>query len=145
MVGTSLVKNLRLAGINPMSQIVNCLRCGTPCRTGTPDPTKRAILAAAKEGFCSNCMIEHFLLSIEPIANIINGTPSRGHKEFLVPGRPGRGPELFLDAEWRERVLRPVLRGVLAFTQMPEDSINWIEVVGNWGLPWPKGKQPKLM
>lgn len=119
--------------------MTNCLRCGTHCRTGTPDPTKRAIVAATKKGLCSNCMIENFLLSIDSIADLINGTPARGG---IVADRPGLGPEIFLNSEWRETILRPLLRGVLAHTQMPEDSINWIEVVGNWGLPWPKGCEP---
>jgi hypothetical protein len=78
-------------------------------------------------------MVTWFLLSIEPIHDIIEGNQRH----------PGKGPEIFLDAGWRESILRPVMRGVLAHTQMPEDSINWLAVVGNWGLPWPKGKQPK--
>ena len=119
----------------------NCRRCHRPCQTGTPDPKARAIIAATERGLCSNCMITWFLLSIEPIANLINGSPARGG---IVAAREGKGPEIFLNPQWRESVLRPVLRGVLAHTQMPEDSINWIEVVGNWGLPFPKGHQPSL-
>lgn len=107
----------------------NCLRCGTPCRLGTPDPKARAIVRAAKAGFCPNCMIEHFFGSIEVLRTTISKL----------------GPEIFLNAEWREKTLRPVMRGLLAHTQMPEDSINWIEVVGNWGMPWPKGHEPKEM
>jgi hypothetical protein len=84
-------------------------------------------------------MITRFLLSIEPIRDTIDGTPERGG---IVPAREGKGPEIFLNSEWREKVLRPVLRGVLAMTQLPEDSINWIEVVGNWGLPFPKKHKP---
>lgn len=107
----------------------NCLRCGTPCRLGTPDPKARAIVRADKAGFCPNCMIDHFFGSIEVLKMIIAKL----------------GPEIFLNAEWREKTLRPVMRGLLAHTQMPEDSINWIEVVGNWGMPWPKGHEPKEM
>jgi len=107
----------------------NCLRCGTPCRLGTPDPKARAIVRASKAGFCPNCMIEHFFGSIEVLKLTIAKL----------------GPEIFLNAEWREKTLRPVMRGLLAHTQMPEDSINWIEVVGNWGMTWPKGHEPKEM
>lgn len=116
------------------------MRCNAKCRIGTPDPTKRAIVAATEKGFCSNCMITHFLLGIEAIRDSIEGSPARGG---VVPAREGLGPEIFLNSQWREKVLRPILKGVLAHTQMPEDSINWIEVVGNWGLPWPKGKNPE--
>lgn len=107
----------------------NCLRCGTPCRLGIPDPKARAIVRASKAGFCPNCMIEHFFGSVEVLKITIAKL----------------GPEIFLNAEWREKTLRPVMRGLLAHTQMPEDSINWIEVVGNWGMPWPKGHEPKEM
>lgn len=117
----------------------NCLRCGTPCRLGKPDPKARAIVRADKAGFCPNCMITRFFLGIEVLRDIIEGTPARGD---LVAARPGLGPEIFLNAEWREKTLRPVMCGLLAHTQMPEDCINWIEVVGNWGMPWPKGKNP---
>ena len=120
--------------------VTACLRCGAKCRRGTPDPNARALVQSAKEGFCPNCAITKFLLSIEPLVMLFEGTPARGN----IPARPGRGPEIFLDGSWREQALRPVMRGVVAHTQLPESAINWIEVVGNWGLPWPKGKGPEL-
>lgn len=110
---------------------VNCLRCGAKCRTGKPDPKARELVQATKSGHCPNCMITIFLHGIEPIRETIWGTEKR----------PGLGPEIFLDAKWRENVLRPVLAGVLAHTQMPEDSIDWIEVVGNWTMPLPNVKE----
>lgn len=114
--------------------IVHCLRCDRLLQTGTPDPKARAIRVSSTVGFCPDCMITKFLLSIEPIADTINGTPRRD----------GLGPEIFLNEGWRERTLRPVMRSILAHTQLPEDSINWIEVVGNWRLPWPKGREPQI-
>lgn len=122
-----------------MSTATNCLRCGALCRTGTPDHTKRAIVVSDTKGFCANCMITQFLLSIAPIADLINGSPARGD---IVPAREGLGPEIFLNEPWREKTLRPILQAVLGHTQMPEDAIDWIEVVGNWGLDWPKNKAP---
>lgn len=80
-------------------------------------------------------MITLFLLGIEPIRDIIEGSP----------WRKGLGPEIFLDAQWREKVLRPVMKSVLSFTQLPEDKIDWIEVVGNWFMPWPKGRDPRIL
>lgn len=79
-------------------------------------------------------MITKFLRSIQPIRDTIEGTPARGD---LVPAREGRGPEIFLDEEWREKTLKPLMRAVLGHTQMPEDAIDWIEVVSNWGMPFP--------
>lgn len=119
---------------------VECLRCKVPLRRGTPDPKARSIVQSATTGFCPNCMITRFLIGIGPIRDTIEGTPARGG---IVPAREGKGPEIFLNGEWREKVLRPVMRGVLAHTQLPEDSIDWIEVVGNWRMPWPKGREPK--
>ncbi len=116
-----------------MSTTTQCLRCKATCRKGTPDPKARAIVASDR-GYCSNCMTERFLTSIEPIRNLINGTTKK----------KGLGPEIFLNEEWREKTFRPVMAAVLGHTQMPEDSINWIEVVSNWGMPWPDGKQPEL-
>ena len=110
----------------------NCLRCGSLCHSGTPDPNARAIVQAAR-GYCANCMIEKFLTDIEIIRELINGTPARGGN----PARTGLGPEIFLNATWRENVLRPLMATVLSHTQMPEDAINWIEVVSNWGTPYP--------
>ena len=112
--------------------VVNCLRCGAACRAGTPDPKARAIVQAAK-GFCPNCMITKFLFSIEVLRIQIEGNGKRH----------GLGPEIFFNAEWMNRTFRPVMAGILVHTQMREDSINWIEVVGNWGLPWPKGHEPQ--
>lgn len=115
-------------------ETTNCLRCGTLCRTGTQDPKKRA-LRQAKEGFCPACMVTKFLLSVEPIRCLFEGTA----------GQPAKlGPEIFLDPHWREKVLRPVMAGVLAHTQLPEDSIDWLAVVSNWAEPWPKGREPQL-
>lgn len=104
-----------------------CLRCGTECRIGTPDPNARAIVQATKAGYCPNCMITIFLHGIEPIRDTINGTARRA----------GLGPEIFLNEKWRNSVLRPVIAGVFSHTQMPEDAIDWIEVVSNWGMPLP--------
>jgi hypothetical protein len=116
---------------------VNCLRCGRVCRPGTPDPKGRAIRQASA-GFCPNCMITKFLLSIEPIRDLIEGTPARGD---LVKARPGRGPEILFGPEGV--AAKKQIAVVLTHTQMRESEIDWIEVVGNWGLPWPKGREPK--
>ena len=110
----------------------NCLRCGTACQSGTPDPTKRAIRRAAT-GFCPACMITKFLLSVEPIRGLFEGTAHQPAK---------LGPEMFLNQDWRETVLQPLMSGLLAHTQLPADSIDWLEVVSNWGMPWPAGREP---
>lgn len=109
----------------------NCLRCGEVCQRGTPDKSKAGIWEA-KEGFCASCMIEKFLLSVEPIRAMFEGTGQKG---------PMHGPEIFLNKTWRNEVLAPVLTAVLLHTQMPADSINWINVVSNWGMPFPKTKR----
>lgn len=125
--------------MNELPLQTKCLRCQRPCRTGTPDPKARAIRHSSTTGFCPDCMITKFLLSIEAVRNVIEGTPERGE---LVKSRPGLGPEIFL-GDYRTKTLKPILDAILAHTQMREDEINWIEVVGNWGMPWPKGRGPQ--
>lgn len=100
-----------------------------PCQTGTPDPKARAIRRAQESGFCPNCVITQFLLSIEPIRDTIDGTPRH----------PGKGPEILL-----AKHIRDSWASLLSHTQLRPDQINWVEVVGNWGLPWPKGHEPKV-
>ena len=117
-----------------LPKTVHCRRCGAKCQTGTPEKA-RAIRRSAGEGFCPNCMITFFLLSIEPIRDIIEGTPARGS---LVPARPGKGPEILLAAHIRQGWAH-----LLSHTQLRPDEINWVEVVGNWYLPWPKGHEPQ--
>lgn len=119
-----------------MTDTTPCLRCQRVCRPGVPDPKARAI-RQAKVGFCPNCVITNFLLCIEPINELINGTPARGP----LLAREGLGPEILFTPEG-SHVRKQVAR-VLEFSQMRETQIDWIEVVGNWGLPWPKGLEPK--
>ena len=47
------------------------------------------------------------------------------------------GPEIFLNEEWREKTLRPVMAAVAAHTQMPEDAIDYQRLALNWNDPWP--------
>lgn len=110
-----------------------CLRCGEMCQQGTPDKSKAGIWEA-KKGFCASCMIEKFLRSVEPIRMMFEGTAQRA---------PMHGPEIFLNEAWRNQVLAPVLTMVLLHTQMPAASINWINVVSNWGMPFPDPKRRK--
>lgn len=114
----------------------NCLRCNRPCRIGIPDPKARMLRESATVGFCPDCAITKVLLSIEPIRGVIEGTPARGS---IVPARPGKGPEILLTKHVREG-----WGPLLAHSQVKPDSINWINVVMNWALPWPKGHAPKV-
>lgn len=130
------------------STTTECLRCQRKLRKGgTPDPNARAIRVSATTGFCPDCMITHFLLGIEPLRDTICGTPPRGclHEGVMrvENGRPGLGPEIFLDQKWREQTLRPVMTALLAHTQLPWEQIDWLEVVMQWSLPFPKSNDPK--
>ena len=117
------------AGQADLSLPVACLRCERPCRTGTPDPAARAIRRAAISGFCPNCMITHFLCSIEGFER-----PIREHGAHILFG--GSNPDF--DAS-----VKQCIKGILSHTQMREDEIDWIEVVTGWDDPWPKGREPK--
>ena len=120
--------------------LTHCLRCNRPCQTGTPDPKARAMRRSATTGFCPDCIVTWFILSIEPMRMVIEGTPQRGSAEagLIVPARPGLGPECLL-GEHIQKTWAPVL----APTQIRPDEINWINVVSNWGLPFPKNRQPQ--
>lgn len=74
-------------------------------------------------------MVTHFLLSVEALDRTINE----------------HGPEILFGGgnEGFHAALRQCMAGVLSHTQMREDEIDWIEVVSNWGTPWPKGREPK--
>lgn len=113
-----------------MSNVTNCLRCGRPCKHGTPDPTKRAILKTQHEGLCPNCVVTDFLLGIEPIRQIIMGSRARGG---IVPEMPGKGPEILRYPHIQEQIGR-----ILSSTQLSLTEINWETVIANWDLPWPK-------
>lgn len=111
-----------------------CQRCHKPLRAGTPDAKARAIRRAAK-GYCANCVITRFLLQVEPIHALIEGTGKH----------PGKGPEILLggDNPQFQACLKGVMRTMLSHTQLREDEIDWIEVVGNWGMAWPAGQEPR--
>lgn len=113
----------------------NCLRCNLPCQTGTPDPKARAIRKSDTTGLCADCMITKFMLSIDPIRNIIEGTPARGD---VVAARPGKGPQILL----AEHIQKGFI-AILGHTQLREDEIKWARVIDNWNLPWPRGLEPK--
>ena len=106
-----------------------CLRCKTPCQRGKPDPKARAIRRSATVGLCASCMFTNFLQSIEGLERTISE----------------KGPEVLFGGGNDEfhTSLRQIVGRILYVTQMEEPEIDWIEVVSNWGMPWPKGHEPK--
>ena len=113
-----------------MSQVVNCIRCGRPCKTDTPDPAKRQIRRTDHAAYCPNCVVTQFLLSVEPIRQTIEGSPARGG---IVPAVPGKGSSVLLLPHIQEKIGR-----VLEHTQLSLAEIDWPTVVAQWDLPWPK-------
>jgi len=77
-------------------------------------------------------MVTCFLLSVEGIRDTIKKD----------------GPEILLAGQGFHRAVVNQFAAVLQAgkSQMLPDEIDWIEVVGNWGLPFPKvkGCQPEL-
>ena len=115
-----------------MSVAVKCLRCGTACKTGTPKAESRPFRQAADRGLCPNCIVTQFLLSVEPVRDKIAKD----------------GPEILFASDGFHKAFAAQFAAVLRAgnCQMTPDEIDWIEVVGNWGLPFPKvkGCQPEL-
>jgi hypothetical protein len=108
----------------------NCLRCGKPCRTGTPAPESQAIMEASK-GYCTDCMVTRFLLGIESVRNMVEGTPASGRD--LVAARRGLGPQAF-----RLPHIQQAMNTILNWTQLSGTRVDWEQVIEKWNLPWPK-------
>ena len=107
----------------------NCLRCGRVCVTSAPDPAALALVRSATVGLCVDCAVTSFMLGIEVIADLINGSRNQA----------GLGPEALRSASLRE-----CWKSLLALTQVRPEEIDWERVIAQWALPWPKGHEPRL-
>jgi len=58
---------------------VRCLRCGRPCKTGSPDP-KAAMLRKSTSGFCLDCAVTDWLRNTYPVNLLLGAAPLLGTK-----------------------------------------------------------------
>ena len=108
-----------------MSATANCMRCHVRCRTGQGDPRARLLrIAEGPIGYCLNCAVTEWFLSVEPLCDIIKRDGIEGLKLPHV-----------------QQQFAAVMRA--GFAQATPDQIDWLEVVANWDLPFPKKKSRK--
>ena len=108
-----------------MEEIVNCQRCGRPCRPGQGNPESRPFHRSTK-GLCVNCAITHFFKTTEPINSLLQGLMNKTDQRILL------SPAI------QEQVGR-ILEAGNCDANLEE--INWQTVVDNWDLPLPGRKR----
>ena len=109
-----------------------CARCNAPCRWGpSPNPDARLAAFATKSGgYCANCISTWFFKS-----NVLDqaraALTERGHTMQEVLRLP-HVQEMFSN-----------ILGTAKADLKPED-VDWLEVIANWDLPFPKGDKLTL-
>ena len=102
--------------------MTSCGRCGKPCKQGENKNLKAKPFRRAKEGYCPNCAVTQFLLSIETLRDglVKNGL------ELL------RNPVV-------QKQFSQLLR--IGKSELPAKEINWDIVINQWDLPFPRGSK----
>ena len=105
----------------PLPSTGKCLRCGIRCRVaGGSDPKARLLqLSETATGFCINCGVADFMRSTPVLADIIERNGVQGLRHWTVQAQ-----------------FAAVMKAGGA--QVVPDQIDWLEVIANWELPWPK-------
>lgn len=111
-----------------MPDTTNCARCGVRCVKQKGNAEARLLKFTTSDfGLCVNCGITAFLKSLDVIAS-----PGRNGKPF--------DPECFR-LPHIQRQFAPVLSAGKADARIEE--IDWLEVIANWELPFPKKPRKK--
>ncbi|MCE5277168.1 MAG: hypothetical protein ABFD92_16695 [Planctomycetaceae bacterium] len=115
--------------------IVHCDRCHVPCRTGTPDPKARLLmLSEGPHGLCVNCAVTDFFKNEKygvSLEQVMRGSDLDG------PTDPAACPKA-LALPHVQKQFSEVLR--VGCAQVSPDDIDWLEIIANWHLPFPKKK-----
>jgi len=104
--------------------IVNCPRCGVPCRASSAGHDDARLLRRAPKGFCANCAVTEFLMSVETIRD---GIERRGVGQALS------------NLAVREGFTQLMKIG---HADMRPEEIDWEKIIDNWQLPFPKPIPP---
>jgi hypothetical protein len=111
-------------------QIVHCLRCAVPCRTGKPDPEARILqISEGPCGYCVNYDVTWFFMSTRPLLELIKGADGENMGVNAL-----RLPHI-------QEQFAAVMRA--GFAQVPPEAIDWLEIIANWYLPFPHVKRSK--
>lgn len=100
------------------AQVVECERCHRECRPGKGNP-KALLMRKSTKGYCVDCAVTQFLMSVEPIATMLR---ERGTDVLLT----GENPQV---SEQFAEILR------IGESDAHGDVIDWRRVVDNWHLP----------
>jgi hypothetical protein len=110
-----------------MQEVVNCQRCGLPCRLSGP-PGKKAKMLRFSEGpgLCVNCAVHDWLRNTYP-PNILLAQS---------------GPKVLLVKHIQEQFTEIMQIG---FADAKPDEIDWNRIVENWDLPFRHKMKPSAM
>ncbi len=109
--------------------IVQCCRCGVPCRKMPGNPEARLLTHTTDDfGFCGNCAATEFLKGLAVI-----GDRSRFEKKPF-------DPECFRLPHVQVQFAQILTTGN---ADTKPEEIDWLEVIANWHLPFPKLRRRK--
>lgn len=110
--------------MNTESQaIANCARCGIRCcKKPGSDEARLLHYTTSDFGFCVNCGVTEVLQSLDVIAS-----PGRGAKPF--------DPECLRLPHVQKQFEAIMVSGK---SDARPHEIDWLEIIANWSLPFPK-------
>jgi len=107
------------------SAIGYCLRCGVRCRRQPGNPEARLLKHTTDNGYCVNCATTRWFQGLA----IVNDR-GRGEKPF--------DPECFRLPHVQSQFSAIMAAGN---ADAKPAEIDWLEVIANWHLPFPKEKR----
>lgn len=113
--------------------VTKCARCAIPCRKQPGNPEARLLKHTTSDfGYCANCAATEFFQGLD-VVKYAGGYDSA----------TGRAKKLFEPACFRLERVQQLFASILAAGQADAnpDEIDWMEIVANWHLPFPKLRQ----
>ena len=134
-------------------QIANCLRCAVRLKVGPPpNPAARLLRRATKpEGLCLNCAVTEFLQNCPGVGELLknprcracgkrpSGNPFDPACKCAKPDLPPIGE--VIGSPHVQQIFRQVMAAGMADARW--EDIDWLEVVANWDLPFPRAKRKR--
>jgi len=113
-------------------EIVECTRCGKPCKVGPPPNPKARLMAfatkaeALQSGLCGNCAAAVFIKS----------------NRILMAGIEMSGIGMLADARVQKQFGDVMQAG---FADAKPAELNWQKIIDDWELPIPKKPRRKTL
>lgn len=99
--------------------VTKCKRCGKPCLPGKSKNPEARPFRRAEKGFCEDCAVTRFLMSVEP----------------LRMGLLRNGIEVLKNPNIQKQFATMLKVGG---SELPFERINWDTVIAQWDMPFPK-------